>query len=86
MFISKLPRLWTPWSGSLGRVGRLMAGPPYSSPPSPGDLVLMVLNLIRVAICDLVLALTLKCCDLKYFKLYDRFLLLISKSLYILIQ
>jgi hypothetical protein len=75
-----------PLIGILMSSGPAHGWPPYSSPPSPRDLVLMVLNLIRVAICDLVLALTLKCCDLKYFKLYDRFLLLISKSLYILIQ
>jgi hypothetical protein len=43
-------------------------------------------DFMRVAIFDLALALTLIGCDLKYFKPYDQFLLLISMSLYILIQ
>jgi hypothetical protein len=43
-------------------------------------------DFMRVATCDLVLALTLRGCDLEYFKPYDQFTLLISKSLYILIQ
>jgi hypothetical protein len=31
MFISELPRLWTSWPGSLGRVGQLMVGPLFPS-------------------------------------------------------
>jgi hypothetical protein len=48
MIIYEPPRLWATWPGSLGQVGRLMAGPPYSSLLSPGDLVPMVLNLVIV--------------------------------------
>jgi hypothetical protein len=43
-------------------------------------------DLMRVATLDLVLALTLRGCDLEYFTPYDQFSFLISKSLHILIQ
>jgi hypothetical protein len=43
-------------------------------------------NFMRVATLDLILALTLGDCDLGYFKPYNQFSLLISKSVYILIQ
>jgi hypothetical protein len=41
---------------------------------------------MRVATCAFALASSLRGCDLGYFKPYDQFPLLISKSLYILIQ
>jgi hypothetical protein len=43
-------------------------------------------DFMRIVICDFSMALTLRSCDLEYFKPYDQFTLLISKSLYILIQ
>jgi hypothetical protein len=43
-------------------------------------------DFMRVATLDLALALTRRGCDLKYFTPYDQFQLLISKSLYVLIQ
>jgi hypothetical protein len=43
-------------------------------------------DLMRVVTLDLVLALTLRGCDLEYFTPYDQFPLLISMSLHILIQ
>jgi hypothetical protein len=46
----------------------------------------LLFDFMRVVTCALALALTLRCYDLEYFKLYDKFSLLIFKSIYILIQ
>jgi hypothetical protein len=46
----------------------------------------LLFDFIMIATNDLALALTLRSCDLEYFKLYDQFPLLISKLFYILIQ
>jgi hypothetical protein len=46
---------------------------------------LHLFDFMKVATCDLALALTLNVCDLEYFKSCDQFPLLISKSLYVLI-
>jgi hypothetical protein len=47
---------------------------------------LLLFDFMRVATCDLALAMTLSSCGLEYFKPYDQFPLLIFKSFYILIQ
>jgi hypothetical protein len=46
----------------------------------------LLFDIMRIATCDLALALTFRGCELEYFKPYDQFTLLISKSLYVLIQ
>jgi hypothetical protein len=43
-------------------------------------------DFMRVATCAFAFASYLRGCDLRYFIMYDQFHLLISKSLYILIQ
>jgi hypothetical protein len=50
------------------------------------DATSFLFDFMRVDTCAFALALTLRGCNLSHLKLYDQFPLLISKSLYILIQ